>query len=166
MWGCLGKTLAAKVKKLQNRTFRIITRENYTTRSADILNKLGVPNLEKRRMQQLSILMYKVKNKLVPDYLCDMFTNVGDVHDHNTRQSGADLTLPKPKTNSMKNAFSYRGAEVWNCLSASLKASTTVLMYRNGQLNVDYHKQKSTLLISLVEGSLFKSPLLSEILLD
>jgi hypothetical protein len=71
VWGCLGKTLAAKVQKLQNRAFRIITRENYTTRSADILNKLGVPNLEKRRMQQLSILMYKVKNKLVHDYLYD-----------------------------------------------------------------------------------------------
>ena len=26
-------------------------------------------------MQQLSIFMYKVKNRLVPDYLCDMFTN-------------------------------------------------------------------------------------------
>jgi hypothetical protein len=70
--GCLGKTLAAKVQKLQNIAFRIVTRENYTTRSADILNKLKVPNLEKRRMQQLSILMYKVKNKLVPDYLYDI----------------------------------------------------------------------------------------------
>jgi hypothetical protein len=95
--GCLGKTLAAKVQKLQNRAFLIITRENYTTRLTDILNKLGVPNLEKRRMRQLSILMYKVKNKLVPDYLCDMFTNVGDVHDHNTRQSGADLHCPNQK---------------------------------------------------------------------
>ena len=97
VWGCLGKTLAAKLQKLQNRAFRIITLENYSTRSADILNKLGIPNPDKRRMQQLSILMYKVKNRLVPEYLCDMFTNVGDVHDHNTRQSGANLTLPKPK---------------------------------------------------------------------
>jgi hypothetical protein len=55
--------------------------------------------------------MYKVKNKLVPNYLCDMFTNVGDVHDHNTRQSGADLTLPKLKTNSMKNAAVLRRCE-------------------------------------------------------
>ncbi len=29
VWGCLGKTLAAKLQKLQNRAFRIITRENY-----------------------------------------------------------------------------------------------------------------------------------------
>ena len=82
-------------------------------------------------MQQLSILMYKVKNKLVPDYLYDIFTNVSDVHDHNTRQSGADLTLPKPKTNSMKNAFSYRGAEVWNCLPASVKTSTTIANFKS-----------------------------------
>jgi hypothetical protein len=60
----------------------------------------------------------------------DCFTNVGDIHDHNTRQSGTDLTLPKPKTNSIKNAFSYRGAEVWNCLSASLKASTTIANFK------------------------------------
>ena len=116
VWGCLGKTLAVKVQKLQNRAFRIITRENYTTRSADILKMLWTPNLEKRRMQQLSIFMYKVKNRLVPDYLCDLFTNVSDIHNYDTRQSGADLILPKPKTNSMKNAFSYRGAEAWNTL--------------------------------------------------
>ena len=131
VWGCLGKTLAAKLQKLQNRAFRIITRENYSTRSADMLNKLGIPNLEKRRMQQLSTLMYKVKNRLVPDYLCDMFTNVGDVHDHNTRQSETNLTLPKPKTNNMKNAISYRGAEVWNCLPASLKSSTSINNFKS-----------------------------------
>ena len=90
-----------------------------------MLNKLGIPNLEKRRMQQLSILMYKVKNRLVPDYLCDMFTNVGDVHDHN-------LTLPKPKQiTCIKNAISYRGAEVWNCLPASLKSSTSINNFKS-----------------------------------
>ena len=47
VWGCIGKTSAVKVQKLQNRAFRIITHENYTTRSADILKTLGIPNLEK-----------------------------------------------------------------------------------------------------------------------
>ncbi len=137
VWGCLGKTLATKLQKLQNRAFRIITRENYSTRSADMLNKLGIRNLENRRMQQLSILMFKVKNRLVPDYLCDMFTNVGDVHDHNTRQSETNLTLPKPKTNNMKNAISYRGAEVWNCLPALLKSSTTINNFKSNFKNAN-----------------------------
>ena len=130
VWGCLGKTLVVKVQKLQNRAFRIITRENYTTRSVDILKTLGIPNLEKRRMQQLAIFMHKVKNRLVPDYLCDLFTNVSDIHNYDTRQSGADLILPKPKTNSMKNAFSYRGAESWNTLSPSQKSSKSLANFK------------------------------------
>ena len=107
-----------------------MTRENYTTRSVDILKTLGIPNLEKRRMQQLAIFMYKVKNRLVPDYLCDLFTNVSDIHNYDTRQSGADLILPKPKTNSMKNAFSYRGAESWNTLSPSQKSSKSLANFK------------------------------------
>ena len=39
---------------------------------------------------------------------------------HKFRQSEADLILPKPKTNSMENAFSDGGAEVWNSLSSLL----------------------------------------------
>ena len=75
IWGCLGATLLNKLQKLQNRAFRIITRESYTTRSIDILSKLNIPNLEQRRNQQLSILMYKINKKLVPDYLGNIFTN-------------------------------------------------------------------------------------------
>ena len=49
IWGCLGATL--HYQKLQNRAFRIFTRESYTTRSIDILSKLNIPNLEQRRNQ-------------------------------------------------------------------------------------------------------------------
>ena len=71
-----------------------------------------------------------LKNRLVPDYLCDLFTNVSDIHNYDTRQSGADLILPKPKTNSMKNAFSYRGAEAWNTLSPSQKSSKSLANFK------------------------------------
>ena len=57
VWICLGKTLATKYQRLQNRAFRTITRENHTTRSVNILNKLGCPNLEKRRKNQLSVFV-------------------------------------------------------------------------------------------------------------
>ena len=126
----LEKTLAVKVQKLQKRAFRIITRENYPTRSVDILKTLGIPNLEKRRMQRLSIFMYKVKNRLAPNYLCDLFTNISDIDNYDTRQSGTDLFLRKPDTNSMKNAFSYRGAEAWNTLSPSQKSSKSLANFK------------------------------------
>ena len=48
IWGCLGKGL---FDKLQNRAFRIITRENYDIQSVDILKNVGVCNLQDRRKQ-------------------------------------------------------------------------------------------------------------------
>ena len=39
VWGCPGKVLSDKLQRLQNRAFRIISREGYETRSKDILNK-------------------------------------------------------------------------------------------------------------------------------
>jgi hypothetical protein len=69
VWGCLGKVLSDKVQRLQNRAFRIITREGYETRSKDILIKARFSDLQTRREQQLATLMYKIKHKMLPNYL-------------------------------------------------------------------------------------------------
>ena len=120
------------MQKLQNRAFRIIsTRESYTTRSIDILSKLNIPNLEQRRNQQLSVHMYKINKKLVPDYLRNMFTNTCDIHNHNTRQSDINLVLPKPRINYMKCSFGYRGAENWNALPNSFKKSESITIFKS-----------------------------------
>ena len=58
-----------KLQKLQNRAFRIITRENYDIRSENILNRVGFSNLQTRREHQLAILMYRIKHKVLPNYL-------------------------------------------------------------------------------------------------
>jgi hypothetical protein len=76
VWGCLGKVLSDKIQRLQNRAFRIITREGYETRSKDILIKAGFSDLQTRREQQLATLMYKIKlHKMLPNYLQDIFIN-------------------------------------------------------------------------------------------
>jgi hypothetical protein len=83
--GCLGKVLSDKLQRLQNRAFRIITSEGYETRSKDILIKAGFSDLQTRREQQLATLLYKIKHKMVPNYLQDIFINTQEVHNRNTR---------------------------------------------------------------------------------
>ena len=51
--------LSDKLQKLQNRAFRIITREYYETRTADVLNKVGLPDLKSRREYQLAVYCSK-----------------------------------------------------------------------------------------------------------
>ena len=80
IWGCLGKGLPDKLPKLQNRTFRI-THENYETRTADVLNKAGIPDLKSRREYQLAVLTFKIKIKTLPNPLTELFANTTMIRD-------------------------------------------------------------------------------------
>ena len=50
----------------------------------------------------MAILMYKIKRKMLPNYLIDIFTNANEIHDNSTRQSEFNFALPKPNTNFKK----------------------------------------------------------------
>ena len=131
VWGCLGKVLSDKLQRLQNRAFRIITREGYETRAKDILIKAGFSDLQTRREQQLATLMYKIKHEMLPNYLQDIFINTQEVHNHNTRHREFNYTLPMPNTNAMKKSFGYRGAETWNALPIDLKSLGSVATFKS-----------------------------------
>ena len=60
-------------------------------RSADILKNVGVCNLQDRREQQLAILMFKIKNKMLPKYLAEIFTSTNSINDYITIREIANL---------------------------------------------------------------------------
>jgi hypothetical protein len=53
--------------------------------------------------------MYKIKHKMVPNYLQDIFINTQEVHNHNIRHREFNYTLPMPNTNAMEKSL---GTEV------------------------------------------------------
>ena len=107
------------MQKLQNRAARIITRDDYSIRSSDVLkiNSLEWSNLEERRKRHLLVTMFKGFNNNCPMYLPERFHRTSEIHDYGLRGSIYDLQLPLPKTNFLKHSFSYRGAMAWNQLS-------------------------------------------------
>jgi hypothetical protein len=44
--------------------------------------------------------MYKIKHKMPPNYLQDIFINTQEVHNYNTRHREFNYTLPMPNTNA------------------------------------------------------------------
>ena len=43
----------------------------------ELLKRAKLPTLHNRRLQDIAILMYKVKNDLVPSYIYEIFTRKG-----------------------------------------------------------------------------------------
>ena len=109
------KMRADQLQKFQNRAACIITKAHYSIRSCrDTLEKLNWPTLHDRQKMRMNIMMYKVYHHDLPENLTELFCLTSEVHSYNLRGSRFDMQLPKPKTNSLKRSFAYRGAAAWN----------------------------------------------------
>ena len=69
-------------------------------------------------------MMFKIVNNLAPMYLTNKFkhTNTG----YDLRRSSKSLSIPMPKTDSLKRSFCYRGARTWNSLSYDVQTAESV----------------------------------------
>ena len=67
-----------KVERIQERPLRIVYNSHSETyRYMNLLDRAKLPSLLNRRLQDVVILMYKVKYRLVPDFpdfVCDIFS--------------------------------------------------------------------------------------------
>ena len=72
MWHFCKASDARKLERVQERALRAV----YNVRNAtyvELLDKGRLSSLENRRLQDILILMYKVKNSLAPEHVCNMF---------------------------------------------------------------------------------------------
>ena len=66
-------------------------------------------------------MVYKALSGLAPNYLAEMFTERSRITNYMLRDSGDKLALPQPRTNYMKNSFSYSGAALRNSLAIEVQ---------------------------------------------
>ena len=74
LWLFCRSSDARKLERLQERGLRAVYRDKHTSYS-QLLKRAELPTLMNRRLQDICILMYKVKHKLCPSYICDVFNN-------------------------------------------------------------------------------------------
>ena len=66
-------SLSQKLQKLQNRAARVITFSNYGRTTDEFLRMVNWVKLDRQRLVDKAILMYKIVNRMVPDYLSSHF---------------------------------------------------------------------------------------------
>ena len=78
-----------------------------------LLDRAKLPTLLNRRLQDIVILMYKVKYRLVPDFICDIYSPKSCKY--NLRNQNVYM----PRFNSVlygKHSLRYLGPFLWNKL--------------------------------------------------
>ena len=130
VWGHCNKSLSNRLQKLQNRAARILTFSSYDTSADPIFEQLNWKRLDTQRQIQVATMVYKSIHGLAPDYLGSLFTKYDPPY--NLRNSENKLAVPLPRTNFLKNSFSYNGAVIWNSLSPELRQAKSLQSFRNG----------------------------------
>ena len=80
-------------------------------------------------------MVHKSLHGLAPDYLCSMFTDRNSITRYTLRDTENKLAIPKPRTDYLKNSFSYSGAVLWNSLPIELRQANTLSEFKSGCSN-------------------------------
>lgn len=111
-----------KLERVQERALRVVY-NNKTSTYEQLLELANLPSLHNRRLQDIAILMYKVKNNLSPSNISDIFNTT----DKGYALRNADFHLPRWNTVKYgKHSIRYFGPHLWSKLSYSDKQHTTI----------------------------------------
>ena len=108
----VGRRIQGKVERIQERALRIVYNSHSET-YMNLLDRAKLPTLLNRRLQDIVILMYKVKYRLVPDFICDIYSPKSCKY--NLRNQNVYM----PRFNSVlygKHSLRYLGPFLWNKL--------------------------------------------------
>ena len=132
MWGNARGQLFSKIKRLhKSAALLVLNTQGQWLSYKQALKKLNWLTLEERIKYRTLLLLYKSVNKMAPTYMQEMFEYVRHKHSVNSRSAACNnLYVAKPRTQFMKNAFSYSGAILWNSLPSSVKESPCLSSFK------------------------------------
>jgi hypothetical protein len=115
-----------ELQKLQNRMMRTILKCRLDTSIRQMLDSLNFLSVRQRITHNTMMLLFKMENGLLPNYLCSSLNRVRNTHSHNTRR-GNDFVLPNFLKASSQNCLLYNGMKIYN----NMKRSAEFTVVRN-----------------------------------
>ena len=88
----------------------------------------------KKRDKHLCLMVYKALNNKAPGYLRNLFTRSSEYSKRRSRLRNSELNLVLtriPRTEFLKQSFSYRGVQAWNNLNNHYKISQSLNVFKS-----------------------------------
>ena len=102
-----------RLERIQERGLRAVFKDDRSSYDV-LLTRAKLPTLNNRRLQDICILMYKVKNGLSPNPICELFKP----HQSSYRLRQSDFSMPRFATVMYgKHSIRYLGPKLWSHLT-------------------------------------------------
>ena len=125
VWASTFNTYLNKLRKLQNRAMRIITKSKIKDRITPQYVHLGILKLNDLYNFEIAKFLYQYVHDMLPLQFNHYFTYMHDAHSHTTRNSTSKaLAIKRFSTNRGQNSIKYKGATIWNSIPNQFKLLT------------------------------------------
>ena len=122
-----------RLERLQERGLCAVFKDKQSSYQ-QLLLKAKLPSLYNRRLQDICILMYKVKHSLCPRTICDMFPT--NSHAYNLRQK--DFYQPSFNTVTQgKHSIRYLGTRLWSKIPSKDKSAASLKQFKTRIRSLD-----------------------------
>jgi hypothetical protein len=128
--GISSKSDVNKILKIQKRAARIILNKPVLTCSLDMFRELNWLTFEHRCAYHMGLLIFKCKKQLLPIYMSELITFSSNSTYRLRSSERNELIQLKPRTNYLKDTFSYSSNEVWKKMPTEIRNCTTVISFK------------------------------------
>ena len=127
IWMFISRGTNRKINRLHERSLRILYKDDISTFS-ELLQKDNSVTVHTKNIQQLAIEMYKVRNNISPNFICELFPK-SDIA-YNMRNT-SDFKRPRVNTvfwgtETIRNI----GPQIWDLLPLDIKMAPTLNSFK------------------------------------
>lgn len=120
LWGSTYNIHLNKVIITQKKLIRVIAKAEYNAHTEPLFKRLKLLKLTDIYKLQIAKFVFFYSTHSLPNVLADIFTPLGNINLHNTRQARHKLKLPKVRTAVSTRNISNMGPKIWNCIPSRL----------------------------------------------
>ena len=126
-WIFHNRTLNNKINKLHERALRIVYKNDDLT-FQELLDLDDSITIHQRNLQRLATEMYKVKNKISPLPIRELFTEQVNVRDLRNKRC---CEISKVRTVGYgTETIGYRGSKIWELLPTEIKEAKSLIEFK------------------------------------
>ena len=136
VWHFIRSSDKQKLERLQEKGLRAVFKDKSSSYE-DLLNKAKLVTLNNQRLQNITILMFKVKHGICPTYISDLF------YLQTTQYSLRNSEFVIPSFNTVrygKHSIKYLGPTLWRRLPRGTRSATTLSQFKKLVRQMDLWK--------------------------
>ena len=129
LWGGSAKYILAALQKAQNRAARVVTKLDWGTSTADLLNQCGWLSVHQLVVYHSVVLVYKILKNESPSFLFSMFSAK---YSYKTKQArtGQIKHTRDLELEMTKDSFRWRASDAYNELPQEIRNIETLPMFK------------------------------------